>query len=107
MYQKIPIHKRNIEARLKSLREWKIVEEDKQDLLLFLKDLSLGKVNKGRQISGARQLRYLDAFKPIFHYFKKPIKSLNLKDMENFDLALSKNENSKTMLPIMLNLLLG
>lgn len=89
--QKVSIHNRNIEARIKALDNWKISNEDKEDLLEFLKDLSLGKVNRGRQITEARQLKYLDTLKPVFVYLKKPISKITLKDMENLDLDLSKN----------------
>lgn len=90
-FEKILIHVRNIEARLKALVKWDIQKGDREDLILFLKDLSIGRVNKGRKISEARQLKYLDTLKPAFLYFKKPIGQITVKDMENFDLDLSKN----------------
>lgn len=61
-------------------------------MILFLKDLSLGKVNQGRKIGEARQLKYLDILEPSLIYFKKPASKITLRDMEKFDLDLSKNE---------------
>lgn len=90
--QKISIHTRSIEPRLKSVLEWDISEEDKTDLLLFVRELGLGKVNRGKKISESRQLKYLDGLKPLFIFFDKPIGELLVSDMEKFDLALSQNK---------------
>jgi len=89
--QKISIHWRNIEHRLEGLKTWKITEKEKEDIKLFLRDLSLGKVNRGRKIGVARQLKYLDILRAPLVFFKKDTSKLNEKDMENFDIALSKD----------------
>lgn len=47
MAEKISIHNRNIEARLKSLKDWKTAEENKEDIVKFLHDLEIGKVKGG------------------------------------------------------------
>jgi len=86
---KIPIHQRNIEVRINSIKDWKISEEDKKDLLKFIDDLELGKVNKGRKISKSRQLKYLDILKPALIFFNKPTSKLIMKDIENFEKALT------------------
>ena len=85
---KISIHQRNLDVRIKALKSWKISEEDKRDLLLFLNDLELGKVNKGKKISRSRQLKYLDILKPALLFFNKPSSKLIMKDIENFEKAL-------------------
>jgi len=35
MAEKIQIHRRNIEARIEGLKEWKTPEKNKEDLVLF------------------------------------------------------------------------
>ena len=86
---KIPIHKRNLNARKKSISKWDIAEEDKKDLFRFLDDLELGKVNKGNKITEARRLKYLSILKVPLEFFKKSISELELKDVERFEKALS------------------
>lgn len=90
--EKIQIHNRNVEVRLKTLENWDTSKENREDIKLFLRDLGLGKVNRGFKITDSRQLRYLDALKPVFLYLKKSLNELALKDMEELDLALSKDE---------------
>ena len=89
---KISIHNRNIEARLESLKQWKIPESIKQDILNFLNDLELGKVNRGKRISKARQLKYIDLLKIPLMFLNKLIEELNNKDIENFERDLSSDK---------------
>jgi integrase len=89
MAEKIEIHKRNIEARLISLKKWKVAEEDKKDILKFLEDLSLGKVNRGKKVSKVRQIKYLDILKIPLVYWNKPVSKLEVKDLESFEKALT------------------
>lgn len=92
-FQKVEIHGRNLEVRKKALKEeWNIQEETKKDLLKFLEELELGKVNNGNKISEVRQLKYLDMLKIPLEYFNKPISQLTTKDMEKFDKNLTSNE---------------
>ena len=86
---KIEIHNRNIEARIKSSKDWNISAEDKKDFLKFLDDLGLGKVNKGFKVSRARQLKYLDLLRTPLEFWKKPTSKLTLKDVEIFEKAIS------------------
>lgn len=92
MAEKIEIHKRNIESRLESLKKWEVAEEDKQDLLQFLEDLSLGKVNRGKKISKGRLIKYLDLLKIPLVYWNKPVSNLNLKDLESFEKAVASDK---------------
>lgn len=97
---KIPIHNRNLDVRIKDIPNWKISEEDKKDLIKFLGDLSLGKVNRGKKISESRRLKYLDILKCPLTFFNKPTSQLILKDVEKFDKDLStgkiKSQKNKT-----------
>jgi integrase len=92
MAEKIQIHKRNVGARLESLKEWKTPEENKTDIVQFLQDLEMGKVNRGRKISVGRQLKYLDLLKVPFVFWNKEISQIELKDVENFEKAISSDE---------------
>lgn len=89
---KISIHNRNLEVRKLSIQKWSIPGEDKKDILRFLDDLALGKVNKGRKISEARQIKYLDILKTPLEYFRKPASKLTLKDVEAFEKDLTSNK---------------
>ena len=89
---KISIHYRNLETRKSGIKSWSIAEEDKKDLLKFLDDLDLGKVNKGVKISETRQIKYLDIIKIPLEFFNKPTSKLTLKDVESFEKALSSNK---------------
>ncbi len=71
MAEKILMHNRNIEARLKSLKDWKTAEENKDDIVKFLHDLEIGKVNRGRRVSVGRQLKYLDLLKVPFVFWNR------------------------------------
>ena len=89
MAEKINIHKRNVEARLKSLENWRTPEENRKDLIEFLQDLEMGKVNRGRKISKGRQLKYLDLLKVPFVFWNKEISKIELNDVENFEKSIS------------------
>ena len=82
MTEKIQIHKRNLKARLESLKGWKTPEKNKEDLILFLQDLEIGKVNRGKRISEGRRLKYLDMLKITFTFWNKDISQIELKDIE-------------------------
>jgi integrase/recombinase XerD len=86
---KIEIHHRNVEARLASLNNWNVPEEVKTSILDFLNDLELGKVNRGRKISKARQLKYLDMLKNPLEYWNKSIEDLDSADIESFEKDLT------------------
>jgi integrase len=92
--EKVGIHIRSLESRKKGVLEnWKIPEQDKKDIFLFLNDLALGKVNKGKKISEARLIKYLDYFRTPFEYWNKPIAKLTLKDIEAFEKYLTNKKD--------------
>jgi len=92
MTEKIQIHKRNLKARLESLKEWKTPEENKKDILIFLQDLEIGKVNRGKRISEGRRLKYLDMLKITFTFWNKDISQIELKDIEDFERSISSDQ---------------
>ncbi len=89
---KVSIHNRNVEPRIKDIPNWKISEQDKKDLIKFIEDLSLGKVNRGKKIGEARQLKYLDLLKISLSYLNKPSSKLKLEDTEKFEKWLVKQK---------------
>lgn len=69
---------------------WKIAEEDKKDILKFLNDAEIGKLNKGKKIGNSRLIKYLDLLKYPFEMFKKPVSKITIKDIEDFEKKISK-----------------
>lgn len=90
--EKIEIHNRSLPARLVSINAWQIAESEKKKLREFIEALSLGKVNRGRRISVARQVKYLDVLKLPLEYFSKPAGRLRAQDIEDFEKALNADE---------------
>jgi integrase len=91
-YVKIEIHARNLEYRKKGfLNDKKIPEEEKRDIVEFLRLAGLGKINLRKKIGTHRLLKYLDNLRIPIYYFKKPLDEITLKDMENFEKDLSNN----------------
>lgn len=97
MNVKISIHNRNLDKRIESIKGWKISEEDKKSLPKFLEDLELGKVNKGKRIEKARQLKYLEILKISLTYFKKPASKLTKADIEKFEKDLNSGRLKSTL----------
>lgn len=89
---KIPLHNRNLKKRLETLKSWKINEADKEDIKRFIEELGLGKVNRGKQITDSRKLRYLDLLKVPLEYFKKSVSELLENDIEKLERDLSSDK---------------
>src|SRR6185503_10556790 len=85
----LEIYNRSFESRRAALANWQIPESEKSGLLRFLDELALGRVNKGRKISETRLTKYLDVLRVPLEFFRKPMVKLTLKDVENFERALS------------------
>lgn len=97
---RIDIHNRNINTRKEGIKDWKIPDSVKKNILKFLDDLELGKVNKGIKISESRQSKYLDVLRLPLEFWNKPENKITLKDVEDFEKALSsgkvKSNKNKT-----------
>jgi hypothetical protein len=89
MAERIRIDHGSLESGKRKLEHWKVPKTVKAELLRFLDDLGLGKVNRGKRISPARQLKYLHALRAPLEFFNQPTISLALPDVENFERALS------------------
>lgn len=86
---KIDIHKRGIKTRKEGIKNWKVPDAVKKNILRFLEELELGKVNKGVKISESRQSKYLDILRLPLEFWNKPETKLTIKDVEKFEKELS------------------
>ena len=92
MAERIRIHRESMENRKQQLQHWKFPQSVKREILRFLEDLGLGKVNRGKKISPARQLQYLNGLRVPLEFFNKTTKQLTLRDIENFEKALGSGQ---------------
>ena len=88
MAERIRIDHGSFESGKRKISQWKVPKIVKTDLLRFLDDLGLGKVNRGKRISPARQLKYLHALRAPLEFLHKPTAHLSLRDVEQFERAL-------------------
>ena len=92
MTERIRIDHGSFESGKRKIEEWKVPKNVKAELLRFLDDLGLGKVNRGKRISPARQLKYLHALRAPLEFFNKPINRLTMRDIEDFERALGSGQ---------------
>ena len=92
MAPRIRIHRENFENRKQQLQRWKLPQPVKQEVLRFLEDLGIGKVNRGKKISPERQLHYLNGLRIPLEFFNKSTGRLTLRDVEAFEKALSSGQ---------------
>ena len=88
---KIPIRKNRLEIQLLKIKDWKISNEDKKILLLFFKDLELGKVT-GNQMTPGTLETYVTNLKIGLEFLKKPTSQLEEKDIDKLCTVLLKNK---------------
>lgn len=89
---KISLHSEDFERRTKNIVNWNVPPEIKRDVLRFLEELSLGMVNKGKKISNKTLIKYFHVLKPSLEFLNKPCESINQKDLEKFEKALTSGE---------------
>ena len=92
MVEVIRTQDRSPQSRLKGLGRWKVHAATRAEVRRFCEELALGKVNRGRTISGSRQSKYLDVLKVPLEFFNKPTIRLSVKDIERFEKALSTDQ---------------
>jgi hypothetical protein len=88
MAERIRIDHGSFESGKRMMEQWNVPKSVKTELLRFLDDLGLGKVNRGKRISPAPQLKYLHALRAPLEFFDKPTISLALRDIEHLERAL-------------------
>jgi len=92
MIVRIRPYDRYLEMRKKSTQRWKVATPVRVELLRFVAELELGKVNRGRKISESRQAKYLDLLKVPLEFFGKPTARLRVADVERFEKALNSDQ---------------
>ena len=87
---KIPIRKNRIESQLLKIKDWKISSNEKKKVLLFFKDLELGKVT-GNQMSSGTLESYVTNLKIGLEFLNKPTSKIDEKDIDKLCTALLKD----------------
>ncbi|HOW67435.1 MAG TPA: site-specific integrase [Candidatus Paceibacterota bacterium] len=73
------------------MNSWPVPPAVRQEVIRFLDDLALGKVNRGRRISVARQCHYIDLLRGPLVFLKKTASQIAAKDVERFERALARD----------------
>src|SRR5512136_726510 len=88
MIQRIRAHKRYLATRKRSIHRWKIPAVVRAEVVRFVEELELGKVNRGKRISEGRQAKYVDLLRVPLEFIGKPSARLRVADIERFEKAL-------------------
>lgn len=89
---KIRAHEIYLDSQKRGVSRWKTPASTKTDVLRFVSDLDLGKVNRGKKISEGRQAKYLYLLRAALEFFNKPTAKITLTDMERFEKALTSDQ---------------
>jgi len=91
MMQKISVHRIDIARHLEPWNRLRVPAVVREEVLRFVDDLGLGKVNRGKRISEARQCVYLDRLRIPLAFLNKPTGKITTGDIERFEKALTTN----------------
>jgi len=86
--QRIFIHPCDLEKRKRQIAKWNLPRSVQKEILRFLEDMALGKVNRGFRISERRQLKVLETLRIPLQFFDKPTARVTVRDVEAFEKAL-------------------
>ena len=89
---KIAIREHNLPTAKKGIDNWNIPKDVKKDMLDFLNDLSIGKVNKGKRLTDSAVMKYIRVLKCPLETINKPLTKFTIKDIEKFEKALTSGE---------------
>ncbi len=92
MNLKIQAYGKGVAGKLKGVVKWKVPESTKKDVQRFISELELGRINRGRKVGESSRARYLDSLKVVLQFFAKPTAQITLKDVEEFEKALSQDK---------------
>lgn len=92
MLKKISSHDHKLPLQKASIRKWKVPAIVRKEVLRFLEECELGKVNRGFKISESRQAKYLNMLRVPLEFFHKPSGALKMADVERFEKALSTDQ---------------
>ena len=88
MAEKIRINDASASQRLLCIENWKVPETTRKEIILFITELGLGKVNKGKRLCDNAQLKYINSLKTSLEYFNKPTDQISGNDIEEFEKGL-------------------
>ena len=88
----IQISATGLTKRLNRVAKWKVHGPVRQEMLRFIEELAIGKVNKGRRICERRLCKYIDMLKVPLEFLHKPTRKINAKDIERFEQALANDK---------------
>lgn len=89
MNVKIDVHQQNFGSALSLVDTWNVPSAVKKEMHVFLDDLALGKVNRGKKIADPTRIKYIYLLRTPLEFFNKPINKIVKKDVEEFERALS------------------
>ncbi|MCL4176371.1 MAG: site-specific integrase [Verrucomicrobia bacterium] len=75
----------NLQQVKASISTWSTPNRVKRDMLRFLDDLALGKVNRGCRISERRQVKYVYLLRIPLEFFRKELSKVRPTDVEAFE----------------------
>ena len=79
-------------TQLRRVSKWEIPAETRTEFTRFLEELGMGKVNKGKKLCEAAQLKYVNTLKVSLEFFNKPTEKISGKDIEEFEKALTSDQ---------------
>lgn len=91
---KLDAHKnnRNLVVALNRIDNWTIPESVKKDTKEFVEALGLGKITLGKKAGERTCVKYIDLLKSPLSFINKPISKIILKDIENYEKALTSGQ---------------
>lgn len=93
MNVKIEVHRNNIvESKLSQVKNWNVPDQTKKEIREFIQKARIGQVQEGKKLSERTLSKYLSLLKYSLEIINKKTNSLTKKDIENFDLKLTKRE---------------
>ena len=92
----IRTNKVNLDLLLQAVAKWKMPESVKSDLRFFVRELGMGKINRGRRLKDSAQAKYLLTLKVPLEFLNKKTEELKIADVENFEMALGADSLTST-----------
>ena len=97
MIEVIKTNEVNLGLRLQSVSDWKVPPETRVDVRLFIRELGLGKINRGKRLKDSAQIKYLHTLKIPLELINKKVDDLVIADIETFENALINDSITSTV----------
>lgn len=95
MNTKINIHKNNnTDVKIKLVPSWKIPEEQKFEVLEFIRKARIGQVQEGHQLSERTLSKYLSLLRTILETINKKTSNITKEDIEKFNQVIQKKDSA-------------